>query len=207
MLLLLAVVTAAPSAHGADPPAAVRSKTAADDDSYPRETLVDSGGAKVSLADSRGRVATVLVCMATDCPISTDYVPELNRLAAKYRPLGIQWIGLNPNAHQALAEMTAYAREVKLAFPFVLDAEGKISRRFRFQVTPEVCVFDAAGQLVYRGRIDDRYRAGAAGIAMRADLERALDEIIAGKPVSSSRTKAVGCPVIVSPAGAKRGAE
>ena len=85
----------------------------------------------------------------------------------------------------------------KLAFPFVQDAGAKVSRRLRFKVTPEVCVFDSAGKLAYRGRIDDRYRAhgGSADAAASTDLENAIAELLAGKPVSVSQTKAVGCPI------------
>jgi peroxiredoxin len=172
-------------------------KTAIASDEYPSIALPDSGGGNLSLTEARGQVATVLVCMSVECPISNEYIPTLNRLADKYRPRGVKFIGVNPNAGQTLAEMADHARQFKLAFPFVKDEGAKVSRRLSFQVTPEVCLFDNRGKLVYRGRIDDRYRAGsgAAGEAATSDLERALNEVIAGRPVSVSRTKAMGCPL------------
>jgi mono/diheme cytochrome c family protein len=167
------------------------------DDPYPQDILPDSAGGNLSLPAARGQVATVLVCMSIECPISNEYTPTLNRLAEKFLPSGVSFIGINPNSGQTLREMADHARQFKIAFPFVKDAGAKVSRRLLFQVTPEVCVFDRGGKLAYRGRIDDRYRArgGAAGAVATADLERALDELIAGKPVSVSRTKAIGCPV------------
>jgi hypothetical protein len=170
---------------------------AADENTYPQESLPNSAGGDFSLPKARGQAATVLVCLSVECPISNEYIPTLNRLAEHFGPLGVNLISINPAAGQSLREMADYARDYKLAFPFLKDAGGKISRRLQFNITPEVCVFDAAGKAVYRGRIDDRYRArgGAAGAIVSADLERALDEIIAGKPVTNPRTKSVGCPL------------
>ena len=74
-------------------------------------------------------------------------------------------------------------------------------------MTPEARVYDKQGKLVYSGRIDGRYRRGALGKAkdgkgVSKDLENALEELLAGKPVSASRTKAVGCPIqIADPRG------
>ncbi len=170
---------------------------AVSNDAYPQETLPDSAGGDLSLSKARGKVATVLVCMSVECPISNEYTATLNRLAESFRPRGVNVIAINPSAGETLGAMADYARENKLAFPFLRDAGGKISRRLRFQVTPEVCVFDAAGKAVYRGRIDDRYRArdGSAAQTVSADLQKALDQVVAGKPITNARTKAVGCPI------------
>jgi peroxiredoxin len=189
----------------ADEPTQAGNAAHASQTRYPTETLSDSAGGKLSLQKSRGRVATILVCMAIDCPISNEYLPTLNRLADRQRPQGINFIGISPNAGETLRAMADHARQYEMTFPFVKDDDAKVSRRLRFQVTPEVFVFDKSGALVYRGRIDDRYRAGggATNAKVTSDLERALDELIAGKPVSVSHTKAIGCPIqeTASPAG------
>jgi hypothetical protein len=64
-------------------------------------------------------------------------------------------------------------------------------------VVPSVAVIDPAGRAVYRGRIDDRFvqigRERAA--ANRRDLREALEEVLAGRPVSVAQTPAVGCAI------------
>ena len=176
---------------------------------YPQENLPDSAGGEHSLPKARGKVATVIVCMSVECPISNEYIPTLNRLAENFRPRGVNLIAINPNAGQTLHDMAEHAREYKLAIPFLKDAGGKISRRLRFKVTPEVCVFDAAGKVVYRGRIDDRYRArgGSAGEIASADLEKAIDDLIAGKSITTAHTKAIGCPIQLAAAPASSALE
>lgn len=171
---------------------------ASNDDEFPRETLADSASGQRALVELRGRAATVLVSLSTECPISNEYLPTLNRLAERYRSRGVNFIGLNPSSGESLDDMRRHAAEHRLAFPFLKDEGGKVSRRLLIQVTPEARVFDPAGKIVYRGRIDDRYRAGvgSSGAAASGELEKALEEILAGKPVSVSRTRAVGCPVM-----------
>ncbi len=186
----------------ADDPAGAKKASAVGE--YPAETVKTADGCELSLAAARGRVATVLVCMSIECPISNEFLPAINDVAARYHARGVHLIGINPNAGETLAAMGEYAREHKLGFPFAQDEGGKIARRLLFGVTPEVCVFDARGKIVYRGRIDDRYRSGGGrpGAKITPDLARALDEVIAEKPVSMARTKPVGCPIqLAAPTG------
>ncbi len=167
-----------------------------DDDEYPRVTLSQSNGRELKLADARGSVATVIVSLATDCPISDEYLPTLNHLAEKYKQSGVTFIGLNPRPDEELPAMDEYAKRTKLTFPFARDSDVRLTRKLNFKVTPEACLFDRAGKLVYRGRIDDRYRAGvAAGGKVTADLANAIDAVVAGKAPAISRTRPVGCPI------------
>lgn len=169
---------------------------------YPDATLATTSGCELSLPAARGKVATVLVTMSVECPISNEYLPAIKAAAARYRERGVNVVGINPNAGETLAAMSEYARANKLDFPFARDTDAKVTRGLRCSVTPEVCVFDSSGAIVYRGRIDDRYRAGGGqpGAKITSDLERALDELLAGKPVSVAKTKVVGCPIqLVAP--------
>jgi peroxiredoxin len=175
-------------------------------DEYPDASLKSCDG-ELSLRAARGRVATVIVCMSIECPISNEYLPTISRLAEAYRQRGVSFVGINPNAGETLEAMAEYARRHKLTFPFALDDDAKVARQLLFNVTPEVRVFDRSGTIVYRGRIDDRYRAGGGqpGAKTTPDLALALDELIAGKPVNKSRTQPVGCPIQrVAPSDAER---
>ena len=64
--------------------------------------------------------------------------------------------------------------------------------------TPEAFLLDAEGTVRYHGRIDNQYTFGAGvGFAApqlkRRDLAIAVDELLAGKPVSVATTEAKGC--------------
>jgi peroxiredoxin len=198
-LMLFAALLAALASHAmADKSQPCTETNLAKD--YPRATLPDAvSGAQVALVDLRGPRATVMFCLSLDCPISHEFLPTINAIAQTYGDKGVRFLGINPNGGQSLEQMADYARERKLPFPFLKDAGGKISRQLLYSVTPEARVFDAAGRLVYSGRIDDRYRRGGASDKnVSKDLEQALDEVLAGKPVSASRTRPIGCPLQVA---------
>ena len=63
------------------------------------------------------------------------------------------------------------------------------------RVTPEAAIFLPNRKLAYHGRIDDRYIdfGKARNAPTTHDLEAALEAVIAGKPVPSEATRAVGC--------------
>src|SRR5581483_764026 len=62
--------------------------------------------------------------------------------------------------------------------------------------TPEVFLLDAGRAIRYHGRIDDQYGVGFRREApTRRDLREALDELLAGKPVSTPRTEVAGCVI------------
>ena len=198
-VLLAAVMSICLVSHADDTGAAATEARSADDE-YPRATLKASDGSSLSLAESRGKVATVLVCMSIECPISNEFLPAIKAVADKYAQQGVRLIGINASAGETLEMMADYARKHDLKFPFVKDEGGKVARGLLFSVTPEVRVFDPAGKIVYQGRIDDRYRAGGGqpGAKITNNLADALDALIAGESVSQSRTRPVGCPLQIS---------
>lgn len=171
---------------------------AAGPNAFPQATLADCiSGKAIALTEARGTAATVLVCMSIDCPISNEFVSTLVELCDTFKPRGVAFVGINPNAGQELPAMAAYAREHKLNFPLVKDPGGKVARQLLYSVTPEVRVYDATGKLAYSGRIDNRYRVqgGQPGATHTPELANALEAVLAGKPVNGSKTKPVGCPL------------
>jgi thiol-disulfide isomerase/thioredoxin len=206
-LVWILLLAAAPACRGEGAaPSAPSAKTnaAAELGEYPAESLVASDGNQIALPSLRGSAATVIICLSVECPISDEFLPTIVELANSYRDKGVHFLGIDPNGGESLADMAAYAKEHELAFPFLRDEGGKIARRLLFNVTPEARVFDAAGEIVYRGRIDDRYRAGGGqpGAQIKRDLADAL-ELLAGKPISQARTRTVGCPIQIAAPGAE----
>jgi hypothetical protein len=59
--------------------------------------------------------------------------------------------------------------------------------------TPHAFILDHSGQIVYEGRIDDS-RLG--GTITSHDLEDAVAEVAAGKPVTNARTEPFGCSIV-----------
>lgn len=88
-----------------------------------------------------------------------------------------------------------HARDYAFGCPALLDPAHALARAAGATVSPEAAVFSAKGELLYRGRIDDR--AASLGVhraePRQRDLRAALDAILAGKAVRERFTKAIGC--------------
>jgi len=143
-------------------------------------------------AGTRGHV---LVFTTTDCPISNRYAPELARLSAAYAARGIRFWMVYPVPGDTPERIRAHVGRFGIGLPVVRDTLGTLVNRTGVTVTPEVAVIHASGQLVYRGRIDDRYADfGVDRPSPRTrDLDQALTQLLAGKPVVPATTRAVGC--------------
>ena len=156
------------------------------------------------LARSAGELgshqATVLVFVTSDCPLVKRVMPKLVALDAAYRERGVQLVAVNVGATDTLKDMAAQAIDYEAAFPFVKDEDLACATRLGIERTPEAAVFDSQWRLVYRGRIDDQDRLGGTRpTPSRRDLAMAIDELLAGKPVSITTTPVDGCLITAAP--------
>ena len=150
--------------------------------------------------------AHVLFFVATDCPVSNSYAPEIQRICKAYEPKGVAC----SLAYEDVAVDGAAVRKHMDAFgyrtvPATIDTSRRLADRARASITPEAIVVDARGQIRYRGRIDNLYSSlGKPRQQVTIhDLTDALDAVVAGKPVAHAETEAVGC-FIARPAPARK---
>jgi peroxiredoxin len=187
---LLVIVLAAVSSIGrpvADVPAPPAIGTVMDD-----FKLADASGKEHSLKSLMGAKGTVILFIATKCPVSNNYNERMEKLAQDYKAKGINVIGINSNNTEPAAEVKSHASERGLTFPILKDDGNKIADRFGANKTPEAYVLDANMKLVYHGRIDNSQKV--EGITSN-DLRDALEELAAGKTISKTGAAAFGCTI------------
>ncbi len=156
---------------------------------------IDLAGRPVDpLHDSDARL-TVLLFTATDCPISNRYAPEIRRLYDAFAPRGVRFWLAYPEPAESAAAIRKHMQEYKYVCRAVRDPKHTLVKLAGATVTPEAAVFTPAGELIYRGRIDDTYPeyGKARSAPTTRDLENALTAALAGRPVPNPRTTAVGC--------------
>lgn len=158
----------------------------------PDFTLPDADGKTHTLASLKGAKGTVLIFIATRCPVSNAYNARMAKLADDYKSKGVNVVGINSNSIEPADEVKKHAAEKGLTFAILKDAGNLVADRFDAQVTPEAFVIDAAGKLAYHGRIDNS-RNGDSITA--SELRDALDSVVAGKTVEKPEAKAFGCSI------------
>jgi hypothetical protein len=90
--------------------------------------------------------------------------------------------------------MKRLADELGWDFPFVFDETQEVAKAFRAACTPDFFLFDAAGQLAYRGELDES-RPGNGIPVTGSDLRAAIDAVLAGQPVGEDQKASIGCNI------------
>jgi peroxiredoxin len=155
-------------------------------------TLPDADGKSHSLSSLKGKNGTVVIFVATQCPVSNDYNARMEKLAQDYKVRGIALVGINANVTESADAVKAHASENKLTFPILKDPGNKIADRFGATKTPEAYFLDASNKLVYHGRIDNSRDASGVNAS---ELRDAMEAILAGKPVAKTTAMAFGCSI------------
>jgi peroxiredoxin len=154
--------------------------------------LPDINGPERSLNSLKGKNGAVLIFISVQCPVSNAYNERMEQLAEDYKARGVNVIGINSNVTEPTEVVKAHAADKHLTFTILKDPGNKIADRLGATKTPEAYVLDAQDRLVYHGRIDNSQNV--ANITS-TDLRAALDELLAGKPVSKTGGAAFGCTI------------
>src|SRR6478735_5192073 len=158
--------------------------------------LRDFRGEEHALSDYRDSKAVVLVFLGTECPLAKLYAPRLEKLTGEYEPRGVATLGINANAQDSITEIAVYARQHDVHFPILKDTANRLADALGATRTPVAFVLDADRKVRYVGRIDDQYGVGyVRREPQRNDLKAALDELLAGKDVTTPITEPVGCHI------------
>jgi len=167
--------------------------------------LNDLSGQRHDLSRNNPGRVRVFVFLTTECPIARAYTPTLNQLYIRFdrgllsaqgdKPVDFFAVIADPSITRAAA--AAHCAEFKMAYPVLFDTDGLLAGALRPSHVPEAFVIGPAGNLVYRGAIDNTWES-VGRRRPRADqqyLAEALKATLAGKPPAVARTTPVGCPV------------
>jgi peroxiredoxin len=118
--------------------------------------------------------------------------------AERFKDKGVAFIGINSNSEHTHPDddFAHMAERMKIQhFPWVYarDKSQQVAKAYGALRTPHFYVFDKNRKLVYTGRGVDNPR-NTAEMTVN-DLDRALEEHLAGKPVSKPLTNPIGCNV------------
>ncbi len=162
---------------------------------------VDLNGRPVTELAPPGSRAVVLFFAASDCPVSNRYIPEIQRLAKQFEPLGVKVWFVYPNPGDNANIVRAHDLEYSITANTVLDTTQSLTQMAHVTTTPEAAVFvtpNGGLHEVYRGRIDDRYLSLGTERpqATHHDLEEANRAVLAGKLVPQPTGPPVGCSIV-----------
>ncbi|HVU38366.1 MAG TPA: redoxin family protein [Opitutales bacterium] len=200
-LLLLAAGTAL-CALAATTPATPGVKTGAP---APDFSLPGNDGKTYKLSDFKGKVV-VLEWLNHLCPIdSQHYVGDekgnMQTLQRFAKDRGVIWLSVISSAKGQQGYVDAKGATEDIAkfkaapLAVLLDPDGKVGHRYDAKTTPHMFIINKDGLVVYQGGINDGDRPAADIPKAKPYFKNALEEVLAGKPVTLSDTKPYGCSV------------
>ena len=166
-------------------------------------TLTDTSGASHKLSDFKGKTV-VLEWVNHGCPfVVKHYSPgNMQGLQAESTGKGVVWLSICSSAEGKQGYYTAEgwqklnAEKGGKATAILLDPEGTVGKLYGAKTTPHMYVINAEGTLVYQGAIDDKPSTDSDDIpGAKNYVKAALDEVLAGQPVTTGQTKPYGCGV------------
>lgn len=169
----------------------------------PDFTAADSNGKSHSLAAYKGKIV-VLEWLNHQCPFVKKHYGSghMQELQKTYTGKGVIWLSVISSAPgkqgYSTPEQANSVTKEKGAAPtaVLLDPQGTVGKLYGAKTTPHMFIINADGVLVYNGAIDDTPSTDLGDIATAKNyVQSALDELLAGKPVSEATSQPYGCSV------------
>ena len=168
----------------------------------PAFTVTDLAGKPVNLADYKGRTV-VLEWHNFGCPFVMKHYNSGNMQALQKKyAADVVWLAVNSThkGHSDYMDPGPLGAQLKQmgAVParYLMDEPGTMGLAYGAKVTPHMYVIDPSGKVVYNGAIDDKRSTNPADVkTARNYVVAALDELKAGKPVTTASTAPYGCTI------------
>ena len=169
----------------------------------PDFSLTDAKGKTHSVSQYKGRYV-VLEWFNPECPFVKKHYGSGNmqKLQQQYTGKGVVWLTVDSNAPGTEGNITPeQAQQITASWKthqtaLLLDPEGKAGRAYGAKNTPNMVVISPEGKIAYQGAIDSKATPNPADIPNSTNyVKAALDESLAGKPVTTPQTKPYGCSV------------
>lgn len=163
--------------------------------------LLNVDGKMISMSELDEAKGVILIFTCNHCPYSKLYEDRIIALDRKYKFNGYPVVAVNPNdsirqPEDAYSKMIVRADEKGFTFPYLLDADQKITRTYGASRTPHVFLLEKEGGdfiVKYIGAIDDN--AKAPGEVQDKFVENAIHSLFKGEEPATTFTKAIGCSI------------
>ena len=155
-------------------------------------------GKSYSLADFGKAKGLVVFFTCNHCPYVLGSDEVTRATVERFKDKGVAFIGINSNSEKThpdddFAHMVERMKTHRFPWVYARDPSQGVAKAYGALRTPHFYVFDKDRKLVYTGRGVDNPR-NTAEMTVN-DLDRALEELVAGKPVSKPLTNPIGCNV------------
>lgn len=165
----------------------------------PEFNLADADGQVFTSGDLLEGKGLLVAFWCNHCPYVKHLKTAFSTLARQVSKRGLGVVAINANdatqySDDGVAGMKQDIETYDYVFPYLVDQSQAVARSFGAVCTPEFYLFDGDGLLQYRGRFDASTPRNDQDITAD-DITRAIDAVVAGKPVAGAQYPSVGCSI------------
>lgn len=163
----------------------------------PDFNLLGVDGKKYSLDSFSHKEALIVIFSCNHCPYVRAYEDRIIQIQNDYKDK-VQVVAINSNdttnyPEDSFEEMVKRAEQKKFNFPYLRDETQEVAKAYGATHTPEIFLFDKERRLAFHGKIDDNWQDPSS--VKSPYLRNAIEELLAGKPISVPETFTIGCTI------------
>ncbi len=156
-------------------------------------------GRELSLSEAKSDLATVIMFICNHCPFVKHVQDGLIQLANDYIAKGVSFVAISSNdvgthPDDAPDKMKELAEQKNYPFPYLYDESQEVAKAYKAACTPDIYIFNKDLKCAYRGQLDDSRPSNDIPVTGK-DLREALENLLAGKPVSENQRPSIGCNI------------
>ncbi|WP_299374706.1 thioredoxin family protein [uncultured Tateyamaria sp.] len=160
--------------------------------------LPDAYGVPHDLNDHLGGRGVLLAFICNHCPYVIAIADRLAEDAKRLMDAGVGVLAINSNDYRtypadAPDRMPEFAERHGFTFPYLVDADQEVAKKFGAVCTPDFFGFNADGLLQYRGRLDDAGMRDAR--ERKPELLEAMRQIAKTGTGPQGQTPSMGCSI------------
>lgn len=163
-------------------------------------------GRECSLKQLQGERGTLVLFICNHCPYVLHVKQQLIAIAQQYATFGIATIAISANdvanypddAPEKMKQLMADWGNPFAAYLY--DESQNVAKAYQAACTPDIFLFDENLGCVYRGRLDGATPKNQLPVD-GVDLRNALDNLLAGQPITADQIPSIGCNIKWKQAG------
>ena len=163
----------------------------------PAFSLQDQAGHTVTLEANLNKLV-VLEWFDPECDYTKRDVgaKTTKHVAEKYKDKPVTWLAINSTRDSTAGHNKTWAESNELPYPILDDANKAVAKQFGITTVPFYVIIDQHGKVVYTGPLDDNEDRTETNREGKINfVDRALDELTRGKPITRQNEKPQGCPL------------
>lgn len=157
-------------------------------------------GQTLSFDQVKGEMGTLVMFICNHCPFVVHVIDQLALMATDYASKGIRLVAISSNdvinyPQDGPDLMKEFAKKSGFTFPYLYDESQEVAKEYDAACTPDFSVFNAKGECVYRGQMDDS-RPGNGKAVDGHSIRTVFDQLSSGMivPIENQRPS-IGCNI------------